>query len=80
MSTINITNARKDLYRIVESVNATHQPVHIAGKNGAAVLIGEADWRSIQETLYLLSLKGMRDSIVDGMKVPLDELETGLDW
>ena len=55
MSTINITNARKDLYRIVKSVNESHQPVHIAGKNSAAVLIGEEDWRSIQETLYRLS-------------------------
>lgn len=80
MSTINITNARKDLYRIVESVNVSHQPVYIAGKNGAAVLIGEEDWRSIQETLYLLSIKGMRDSIVDGMNVPPDELESELEW
>ena len=80
MSTINITNARKDLYRIVKSVNESHEPVHIAGKNSAAVLIGEEDWRSIQETLYLLSIKGMRDSIVEGMKVPVDELESELEW
>jgi len=80
MSTINITNARKDLYRIVESVNTSHQPVHITGKNSTAVLVGEEDWKSIQETLYLLSIKGMRDSIVECMKVPVDELETQLDW
>lgn len=80
MSTINITSARKDLYRIVDSVNKSHEPVHITGKSGAAVLIGEEDWRSIQETLYLLSIKGMRDSIVEGMAIPLDKLDNRIDW
>ena len=70
MGAINITNARKDLYRIVDSVNESHEPVHIIGKNSAAVLIGEEDWRSIQKTLYLLSIKGMRDSIVEGIEEP----------
>lgn len=80
MSSINITNARKDLYRIVESVNETHDPIHITGKNSSAVLIGEDDWKSIEETLYLLSIPGMRDSIIDGMKTPIDKLESDLDW
>ncbi len=80
MSSINITNARKDLYRIVESVNTTHEPVHITGKNSSAVLVGEDDWRSIEETLYLMSLPGMRESIVEGMKTPVDELDSDLDW
>ena len=80
MSTINITNARKDLYRIVDAVNESHEPVHITGKNNTAVLIGEEDWRSIQETLFLLSIEGMRDSIVEGMKTPIDELKTKLEW
>ena len=80
MSSINITNARKDLYKIVESVNKTHQPIYITGKNSSAVLVGEEDWRSIEETLYLLSIPGMRDSIVEGMKTPIDELDSELDW
>lgn len=80
MSSINITNARKDLYKIVESVNETHEPIHITGKNSSAVLIGEEDWRSIEETLYLLSIPGMRDSIVEGMKTPIDELDSRLEW
>ena len=80
MSSINITNARKDLYRIVESVNLSHEPVHITGKNSSAVLIGEDDWRSIEETLYLMSIPGMRESIVEGMNTPIDELESDLDW
>jgi antitoxin YefM len=80
MSSINVTNARKDLYRIVESVNESHEPVHITGKNASAVLIGEEDWKSIEETLHLLSIPGMRDSIVEGMKTPLSDLDSKLDW
>ncbi len=80
MSSINITNARKDLYRIVESVNLSHEPIHITGKNNSAVLIGEEDWKSIEETLYLMSIPGMRESIVDGMNSPIDDLEEDLDW
>ena len=80
MSSINITNARKDLYRIVENVNKSHEPVHITGKNGSAVLVGEEDWRNIEETLYLLSIPGMRDSIVEGMNTPLNNLDSELEW
>jgi antitoxin YefM len=80
MSSINITNARKELYKMVESVNKSHEPIHITGKNSSAVLVGEDDWRSIEETLYLLAIPGMRDSIVDGMKAPIEELDKNLDW
>ena len=80
MSSINITNARKDLYKIVESVNESHQPIHITGKKSSAVLIGEDDWKSIEETLYLSAIPGMRESIIDGMKTPIDKLESDLDW
>ena len=80
MSSINITNARKDLYKIVESVNESHEPIHITGKKSSAVLVGEDDWKSIEETLYLSSIPGMRESIIDGMKTPIDKLESDLDW
>ncbi len=80
MSSINITSARKDLYRIVESVNESHEPIHITGKKNSAVLVGEGDWKSIEETLYLSSIPGMRESIIDGMKTPIDKLELDLDW
>ena len=65
---------------MVESVNKSHEPIHITGKNSSAVLVGEDDWRSIEETLYLLAIPGMRDSIVDGMKAPIEELDKNLDW
>lgn len=80
MSSINVTNARKDLYNLVQRVNSTHEPVEITGKESSAILVGEEDWRSIQETLYLSSIPGMRESIVEGMKTSVDDLSDELDW
>jgi len=80
MSSINITNARKNLYRLVESLSETHEPVYITGKDKSAVLVGEDDWRSIEETLYLLSIPGMRASIIKGMREPLSKMSTKVNW
>jgi antitoxin YefM len=80
MSSINITTARKNLYRLVENLSETHEPVYITGKNQSAVLIGEEDWRSIEETLYLISIPGMRESIVKGLKEPLKKSSKKLEW
>jgi antitoxin YefM len=80
MSSINVTNARKNLCRLVENLAETHEPVHITGRSSSAVLIGEDDWRSIEETLYLQSIPGMRNSIAKGMKEPLQKGSTKLEW
>jgi antitoxin YefM len=80
MSSINVTSARKDLYNLVQKVNLTHEPVEITGKESNAILVGEEDWRSIQETLYLTSIPGMRESIIKGMKTPIEDLSTDLNW
>lgn len=82
MSTINITNARKDLYNLVESVSLYHEPTLIVGKRANAVLISEEDWRAIQETLYLDSIPGMTQSILDGAKEPLEDCvaEEMVEW
>lgn len=73
MSTINITNARKDLYNLIEAVNTYHEPALIVGKRANAVLISEDDWSAIQETLYLDSIPGMTDSILDGTNEPIED-------
>lgn len=73
MSTINITNARKDLYNLVEAVNMFHEPTLIVGKRANAVLISESDWCAIQETLYLNSIPGMTKSIVEGANESLED-------
>lgn len=74
------TEARKQLYGLVDRVQESHEPVWIAGKRGTAVLISEDDWRAVQETLYLVSIPGMRESILEGMATPVEELEGELDW
>jgi PHD/YefM family antitoxin component YafN of YafNO toxin-antitoxin module len=61
-------------------VSETHEPIQITGKRGNAILISEDDWRAIQETLYLQSISGMKDSIIEGMKTPVDECDKELDW
>ena len=73
MSTINITNARKDLYRLIENVNRYNEPTLIVGKNGNAVLLSEEDWNAIQETLFLNSIPGMTESIQKGMETSTED-------
>ena len=80
MTNITATEARRQLYRLVDEVQESHEPIQITGKRGNAVLVGEDDWRAVQETLYLVSIPGMRESIIEGMATPVDELEDTLDW
>jgi len=80
MTTITATEARRRLYSLVDEANASHEPVLIAGKRGGAVLLSQEDWSAIQETLYLLSVKGMRESIRKGLKTPLRACRRELLW
>ena len=80
MTSITATEARKQLYRLVDEVQDSHEPIHITGKRGSAVLVSEGDWQAMQETLYLVSIPGMRESILEGMATPVGELEEKLDW
>ena len=80
MTTMSATEARKQLYQLLDDVARSHEPIQITGKRGNAVLISEEDWRAVQETLYLVSIPGMRESILEGMTTPADELEDKLDW
>jgi prevent-host-death family protein len=80
MTTVTATEARATLYRLLDEVAQSHEPVVITGKRNNAVLISEDDWRSIEETLHLLSVPGMRESIIEGMETPLDELDEEAGW
>jgi antitoxin YefM len=80
MTTMTATQARKRLYTLVDDVSRSHEPVQIAGKRHSAVLISEDDWRSIQETLYLASIPGMKSSIVRGLKTPVEKCHKDLTW
>ena len=80
MPDITASAARANLYRLIDEAASTHEPVLITGKRKNAVLISEEDWRSIQETLYLLSIPGMRESLRRGMKTPTNKLLKEIDW
>ncbi len=80
MPSINATEARSRLYKLLDEIAESHEPILITGKRANAVLIAENDWRSIQETLYLLSIPGMRESIREGLKTPIEECSDKLDW
>lgn len=71
--TITATEARANLYRLMDQAAQAHQPIRITGKRTNAILISEADWEAIQETLYLTSVPGMRESIKEGMAEPLEK-------
>lgn len=79
-ATITATEARANLYRLIDQTAESHQPIRIAGKRTSAVLISESDWDAIQETLYLTSVPGMRESIKEGMAEPLEKSTKELDW
>jgi len=80
MSTLKATDARAKLYRLIDEVAKSHEPIFITGKRANAVLLSEDDWRSIQETLHLLSIPGMSESIRQGLNTPVDECSEELDW
>jgi len=80
MTALTITEARKNFYQLVDSTAHEHKPILIRGKRNNAVLIGEEDWRSIQETLYLSAIPGMVASLKEGMQTPISEMSTTLDW
>ena len=80
MKTISVTKARAALFKLLDETSQTHEPIHITGKRSNAVLISEEDWRAIEETLYLLSIPGMRESIREGLDTPADECSEEPGW
>jgi prevent-host-death family protein len=80
MTTLNATEARSKLYNLIDETSQTHQPILITGKRVNAVLLAEEDWNAINETLYLLSVPGMRESIREGMDTDLGNCDKELDW
>ena len=80
MTTMSASQARASLYRLIDSASESHEPVLITGKRANAVLLSEDDWRAVQETLYLLSIPGLRESIVEGMAEPLESSSEDAGW
>ena len=80
MTTLTASEARAGLYRLIDQTAESHKPVIISGKRANAVLISEEDWSAIQETLYLLSIPGLRESVRDSMAEPLVKSKKVLKW
>lgn len=82
MAAINITNARKELYNLVENVNLYNEPALIVSKKGNAVLVSEDDWNALQETVYLNSIPGMAQSLIEGRDAPIEQCvaEDEVEW
>ena len=80
MTVLKVSEARANLYQLIDEAAHSHQPVLITGKRHNAILVSEDDWRSVQETLYLVSIPGMRDSILAGLQTPVAECAEELEW
>lgn len=80
MQTLTASEARANLYRLMDQAAESHQPITISGKRTSAVLVSSEDWNAIQETLFLLAVPGMRESIKQGMAEPLESSATELKW
>ena len=80
MTILSASEARANLHRLIDQAAESHEPIFISGKRTGAVLVSEEDWKAIQETLFLLSVPGLRESIKEGMAEPLDESTKELDW
>lgn len=79
MKTISATEARSDLYRLIDRVNEDSAPIQITGKRSGAVLMSIEDYLSVEKSLYFLNISGMRESILKGMKTPVEECATEID-
>ena len=80
MTTLTVTEARANLYKLIDDTSLNHEPVIITGKRGNVVLLAEDDWNAMNETLHLLSVPGMRETILAGMQESIEGAATELDW
>ena len=80
MKVISASKARAHLYRLLDEAAESHEPIEITSKRSNAILIDKKDWKAAQETLYLLSIPRMRESIRKGLKTPIEKCSEKLDW
>ena len=80
MTTLTATEASSRLDEVLDNLAESHDVVQIAGERHCGVLVSEDDWRAIQETLHLVSIPGMKESIVEGLRTPLEQCAKELDW
>ncbi len=80
MKTYTATEARKNIYQLIQTLESEHEPVAIKNKDSTVIMIAKSDWNAIQETLYLTSIPDMKKSIVKGLKTPLSKCSKKINW
>ncbi|MGF1672781.1 MAG: type II toxin-antitoxin system Phd/YefM family antitoxin [Rivularia sp. (in: cyanobacteria)] len=80
MSSRTVHEAQNNLQKLIDQAAEEGKPIIIEGDRGNAILLAEKDWSAIQETLYLLSIPGMRESIKSGLATPIEDCDGDLDW
>jgi len=80
MTTLTASKARANLYKLLDETAKSHEPIQITGKRTNGVLVCEEDWNAIQETLYLLSVPGMKESLLKAKKTPLKSFSKKRPW
>jgi antitoxin YefM len=80
MNICTASQARQNLYKLIDSISTSHEPICITGRRNKVIMIGEEDFKSIQETLYLLSVPGMRESLLEGRQELLEDCSKTLEW
>ena len=82
MTNVNITNFRKNIYELLETVIKYNEPINISTKNGNAVVLSEEDYNNILETIYISSIPGLKEEIIEGLNAEDSEFvpENEVDW
>ena len=75
-----VSQARTNIYKIMDETAQTHQPIMITGKRNNVVMLSEEDWNTIEETLFLNSIPGMASSIKEAMDAPNSEFSEDVEW
>ncbi len=73
MTNTNITNFRKDIYELLEQTIKYNEPINISTKNGNAIVLSEEDYNNLIETLYISSVPGLKEDIIEGLNEPLED-------
>tara|TARA_B100000989_G_C19525704_1_gene466756 strand:- start:2540 stop:2782 length:243 start_codon:yes stop_codon:yes gene_type:complete len=80
MKAISTTKARENLFQLVKEVAINHEPIQVHGKQGAVVMVAQEDWESIEETLFIDSIPGLGDSIIEGLQTPESDCFDKIEW
>ncbi len=77
---IPVSQARANIYSLMDETAQTHEPILITGKRGNVVMLSQEDWNAIEETLYLNAIPGMASSIKEAMDAPDSEFSEEIEW